>query len=404
MDSKIRNAKTTGRKYKLYDGKGLFLLVTETGQKGWRFKYRFDCKEKQLSFGTFPDVGLKEARRLCCEARKLITDGVNPSDQRKKEKLARAEADVNTFEAVFREWYPKNHADKNPKYAAQILSTYERDILPAIGLIPIADVKPIDVLRVLQKIEGRGALTTAHRIQYKISQQMRYAVATCRAERDITCDLRGALPPVTVKHHAAITEPEKLAGLLRAVDGDDCLKVTRCALQLTPLLFLRPNELRKGEWGEIDFDNSIWNIPACRMKTKKEHIVPLSRQAVAIFKELEKLTGDGRFLFPSIRSRSAGTISENTLNAAYRRLGYSSEEVTAHGFRATARTMLDEVLEFRIDHIEHQLAHVVRDTNGAAYNRTKHLSKRKEMMQTWSDYLDNLKNEVGVAPRPSHGV
>ena len=267
---------------------------------------------------------------------------------------------------------------------------FERDLFPKLGERPIADIKAPDLLVCLRKIEERGALETAHRALQNCGQVFRYAIATGRAERDLSADLRGALPPVKGSHHAAITEPKAIADLLRAMDSYRGALVTQCALRLAPHVFVRPGELRQAEWSEFDLDKGEWNIPAERMKLREAHLVPLSTQAIAILREIQGQTGDGRYVFPSARTGER-PMSNNAILASLRRMGYAKDEMSGHGFRAMARTILDEVLGVRPDYIEHQLAHAVRDPNGRAYNRTAHLSERRKMMQLWSDYLDKLK-------------
>jgi integrase len=277
------------------------------------------------------------------------------------------------------------------------MRSLERNVFPYIGNHPIAAIKAPELLAVLRRVESRGALETAHRVRTICGQIFRYAVATGRAERDTAADLRGALPSPKEKHLAAITDPAKVGGLLRAIDGYQGGFVVQCALRLAPLIFVRPGELRHAEWSEIDFDNAVWNIPAAKMKMKEPHLVPLSRQAIGILKELLKLTGKSKYVFPSARSFSR-PMSNNAILAALRRMGFEKDEMSGHGFRAMARTILDEVLQVRPDYIEHQLAHAVRDPNGRAYNRTAHLPERRKMMQLWADYLDGLKEGAKVIP------
>lgn len=308
----------------------------------------------------------------------------------------------NSFEAVTREWHAKYAPTWSDSHAARILRRLEVDAFPWIGSKPIAELAPPDVLDVLRRVERRGALETAHRLHANVGQVCRYAVATGRAQRDVTADLRGALPPVQQEHMAAITDPKQVAELLRAIDGYQGTFPVLCALRLAPLLFQRPGELRAAEWGEFDLDVGIWEIASDRMKRRKQgkasggaHIVPLSSQAIAILRELHALTGSGRFLFPSVRTRDR-PMSDNTINGALRRLGYDGETMTSHGFRAMARTILDEVLGVPATIIEAQLAHAVKDPLGRAYNRTAHLPQRREMMQKWSDYLSQLKNGAEI--------
>jgi len=410
-DTKIKNAKPKEKQYKLFDGDGLYLLITPKGGKCWRLKYRFDEKEKTLAFGTYPEVplrgyflenGVQEswidgARDLCARARKQLAAGIDPSEVKKARRAAITEQTENSFEVVAREWHGKFTPTWSPAHAATTIRRMERDLFPWMGARPIAEIKAPELLQVLQRVESRGALETAHRVRTICGQVFRYAVATGRAERDPAADLKGALPPVKKSHLAAITEPSKVAELLRAIDSYQGSFVVKCALLLAPLVFVRPGELRQAEWAEIDFKAAEWNIPAERMKMKEPHLVPLSSQAVDILQELKPLTAQSRYVFPSSRS-FARPMSNNTINAALRLLGYSKDEMTGHGFRAMARTILDEVLHIRPDFIEHQLAHAVRDPNGRAYNRTAHLPERRKMMQVWADYLEGLKAGAKVIP------
>ncbi len=394
-DTAIRNAKPVEKAKRLFDGGGLYLEVSPSGGKWWRLKYRFGCKEKRLSLGVYPDVSLKDARDRRDEARKLLAKGTDPSENRKARKAATVEGAASSFEVVAREWFAKYSPNWSVRHADQIIRSLERDIFPWIGGKPIADVTPPQLLEVVRRIEKRGALETAHRVLSSCGQVLRYAVATGRAERDISGDLRGALPPVKGEHFASVTEPEKVADLLRAMDGYEGTLTVRCALRLAPLVFVRPGELRHGKWSDIDLDAAEWCYTVT--KTDTRHIVPLSKQAVAILRELHPLTGRGCYVFPSARS-TARPMSDNAILAAMRRMGISKEEMSGHGFRAMARTILDEVLGFRPDYIEHQLAHAVRDPNGRAYNRTAHLPERRKMMQDWADYLDKLKAGAEVIP------
>ncbi len=395
-DTKARNAKLKDKQYKIFDTDGLFMLVSPAGGKWWRFKYRFGGKEKLMSLGTYPEVSLLQARRHRDDARKQVADGIDPMQARKDEKTAKI-LNESTFETVAREWHGKYNSTWSNKHSETTLNRLEYNVFKSIGERPIIEIKAPELLMVLRKIESRGALETAHRVRAICSQVFRYAVATGRAERDPAADLKGALPPVKPKHQAAITVPDKVAGLLRAIDGYEGSFVTRCALKLAPLLFVRPGELRKMQWAEIDFEAAEWNIPAEKMKTDQPHLVPLARQSLEILKELHKLTGSGQFVFPSVRTGSR-PMSDNTVLAALRRMGFEKDEMSGHGFRAMARTILDEVLQVRPDYIEHQLAHAVRDPLGRAYNRTAFLAERREMMQTWADYLDGLKNGAKVIP------
>ena len=387
----VSNAKPRDKTKKLFDERGLYLEVSPAGGKWWRLKYRFDGKEKRLSLGVYPDVSLKEARDRRDATRKLVADGIDPSEHRKATKSARADRAANSLEVVTREWFAKYSSDWAPLHSSRMIRLFERDIFPWIGGRPVCEVTAPELLTVLRRIESRGALDTAHRALWSCGQVFRYAVATGRSERDPSGDLRGALPPVKGKHFAATTEPKQFAEILRALDGYEGMFVVRCALRLAPLVFVRPGELRKAEWKDIDLDAAEWRYVVT--KTKTPHIVPLSRQAVEILRELHALTGKGRFVFPGARTNSR-PMSDNAVLAAMRRMGVGKEEMSGHGFRAVARTILDEVLQIRPDYIEHQLAHAVRDPNGRAYNRTAHLPERRKMMQVWADYLDSLKARI----------
>lgn len=389
-DVKARTAKAKEKPYKLSDSDGLFLLVTPAGGKWWRFKYRFGGKEKLLSFGTYPEVSLSDAREKREAARKQVAAGIDPGEVRKAQKASKKAICENTFEVVAREWHGKYAKGWSAGHAATILDRLEKEVFPWLGMRPIEEIKAPELLKVLRRVESRGALDTAHRVRNHCSQVFRYAVATGRAERDPGADLKGALPPVKNNHFAAPTDPKDVAPLLRAIDDYQGSFVVKCALQLAPLFFVRPGELRQAEWAEIDLEEAEWNIPASRMKMKEPHLVPLAKQALNILQELKALTGHGKYVFPCHRS-PLRCMSENAVNAALRRMGFEKTEITGHGFRAMARTILDEVLHVRPDFIEHQLAHAVKDPNGRAYNRTAHLAERKKMMQQWADYLDSLK-------------
>ncbi len=394
--AKIHNATAQKKTVRLFDGRGLYLEIAPTGSRWWRFKYRFAGKEKRISLGVYPDVGLKKARDRRDEMRKLVADGIDPSAARKQQKLMALDATANTFEAVAREWFEKHSANWEASYSVKLLARLEANVFPWLGDRPIGDIKPPELLSVLRRVESRGVLETAHRLMNYCGNIYRYAVATGRAERDISSDLRGALPPSTPQHHASVTDPEGVAALLRAIDGYRGSNVTRYALQLAPLVFVRPGELRKAEWNEIDLEAGEWRIPAERMKMKTKHIVPLSSQAVAILRALQPLTGKGHYVFPGARSRER-CMSENTVNGALRRLGWSGSEMTGHGFRSMASTLLNEQ-GWNRDAIERQLAHTERNSIRAAYNYAEHLPERRRMMQAWSDYLDTLKR------RPDAGV
>jgi len=393
-DVAVRTAKATDKPAKLFDERGLFLLVSPSGGKWWRLKYRFDGKEKLLSLGTYPDTPLKRAREACENARQLVAQGIDPSVQRKATKSAREECAANSFEVVAREWYASHGPTLAPSYSVKVIRRFERDLFPTLGSMAITDMKPIDLLKALRAIEARGAVETAHRALGECGQAFRYAVATQRVERDITADLRGALQPVQGEHFAAITDPQQVGALLRAINGYTGTATVCAALKLAPLFFVRPGELRRAEWAHVDLDAGEWRYFVT--KTKADHIVSLCRQAVEILRELRRLTGHGRYVFPSARG-DAKPLSDNAILAALRRMGIDKDEMSGHGFRAMARTILDEVLNVRVDLIEHQLAHAVRDANGRAYNRTAHLPERKKMMQQWADYLDGLAGDNVIA-------
>ena len=394
-DAAIRNAKPGAKAVKLFDGSGLYLEVSPAGGKWWRLKYRFGGKENRLSLGVYPDVSLKDARERRDATRKLLANDVDPSENRKALKSARADLAGNSFELVTREWFTKYSTNWAVNHSARIIGRFERDIFPWIGKRAITELTAPELLSVVRRIESRGALETAHRALGNCGQVFRYAVATGRALRDPCGDLRGALPPVKEEHLAATTEPKRVAEILRAMDGYQGTLTVCCALRLAPMVFVRPGELRKAEWANIDLDAQEWRYTVS--KTKTPHIVPLARQAVAILRELQPLTGTGRYVFPGARS-SGRPMSDNAILAAMRRMGIEKAEMTGHGFRAVARTILDEVLGVRPDLIEHQLAHAVRDPNGRAYNRTSHLPERRKMMQQWADYLDNLKAGAETIP------
>ncbi|HYA41325.1 MAG TPA: integrase arm-type DNA-binding domain-containing protein [Syntrophobacteraceae bacterium] len=392
-DPKVKNAKPKEKQYKLSDSDGMYLLVTPEGGKYWRLKYRFGGKEKTLALGAYPDVSLADAREDKDDARKLLKAGVDPGEKlsKKARKAAIIAEAANSFEMIAREWFQKFSPTWAPGHAQTIISRLERDVFPCIGKQVLREITPPELLTVLRRVESRGALETAHRIKQICGQVFRYGIATGRGERDPSGDLKGALPQPETKHFAAITNPAEIGALLRAIDGYQGTFTVKCALRLAPLVFVRPGELRKAEWAEMDFAEAQWNIPGERMKMKEPHIVPLSIQAVEILRELYPLTGSGKYVFPSLRT-AARPMSENTVNAAFRRMGFEKTEMSGHGLRAMARTLLDEVHGVRVDFIEHQLAHAVRDFNRQAYNRTKYLPQRREMMQLWADYLDGLKN------------
>lgn len=388
-DLAIRRAKPDTKPQKLSDGGGLYLLLQPTGARYWRWKYRFGGKEKLLALGVYPDVPLALARQRREDARQLLARGIDPGEHKKAAAAARAELGANTFEVIAREWLTKR--DWVDSYRIKVAAWLDNDVFPWIGSRPAAELEATDFLAVARRVEGRGAIESAHRIMQNCGQVMRYAIATGRAKRNPVADLRGAIASPPDNSFAAVTDPDELAPLLRAMHGYSGTMVVRCALQMAPMVFLRPGELRQAEWSEFDLEGKTWTIPAARMKMRRPHLVPLSEQVLAVLEEIRPLTVRGRYVFPSARSRDR-PMSENAITAALRRMGYESGTVTGHGFRATARTILDEVLGFRPDIIEHQLAHEVRDPNGRSYNRTSHLPERRRMMQEWADYLDKLRS------------
>lgn len=391
---KLQRAKAAGKPYKLKDARGLYLLVQPTGGRLWRLRFSLRGKEGMVSLGAYPEVSLKEARQRRDEARALISRGINPAAHRKAARAARAD----TFAAIAEEWL----ASQKAKFAS---TTYDKarwmlvDLLgPYIGRSPVKMLTAPEVLAALRKIEARGRIETAHRAKQRAGQVFRYAIATGRAERDPTADLRGALQPVVVKNRAAVTNPQSVGELLRALHGYQGQPGTEVALKLAPLLFVRPGELRLAQWEEFELEaeHPQWRIPAERTKMREEHIVPLATQAVALLKDLHPITGPKGFLFPSLRT-GARPISENTVNAALRRMGYAKDQMTGHGFRAMASTLLNEQ-GCAPDVIELQLAHAERNKVRAAYNRAKRLPERRKMMQHWANYLDGLRAGADVLP------
>ena len=393
-NSTKHSGKATGDKYA--DGAGMYLLVKASG-KYWRMDYRFADKRKTLAMGVYPEVSLAAARKRRDKARELLAQGIDPSTAKREDKQAKTAEAHNTFEAVALAWLKVTAAQRSEATTTRAKAWLQGDVLPALGAMPMASIGPRDVLAMLRKIEARGAIDTARRVSQTVGQICRYAVAAGLAERDVTADLRGALTVPKKKHHAAITEPLALGALLRAMHDYDGSPCTVVALKLSPMLLVRPGELRHMEWTELDFDTAEWRIPGEKMKMRADHIVPLSTQTIDLLRSLQPLTGAGQYVFSSLRT-GARPMSENTVNAALRGMGYTKEVQTAHGFRATARTIMDEVLEERVDLIEHQLAHTVKDANGRAYNRTAHLPARHQMMQRWADYLDKLRTGAEVIP------
>lgn len=395
-DIQVSKAKPKDKSYKLTDGGGLYLLISPTGGKLWRMDYRHAEKRKTLAFGPYPDVSLANARKHRENTRKLLADNIDPGEEKKILREEENERRANTFKKLAMEWHERQIDHLAERTRDQVKRRLNRDVLPVIGDTALSDLSSRAILdKVLRPMEDRGAIDLAHRVRGTLSQILRYGVASGLCDRDFTADLRGALKPIPRKHHAALdqdgtTDSIKVGELLRAIDDFDGSTIVKCALKLHPLVATRPGELRHAEWPEIDFDTATWSIPAGRMKMKKPHVVPLSPQALGILKELHKITGSGKYLFPSIRS-TAKPISDNTMNAGLRRLGYTKEEIVSHGWRAIFRTLADEVLQERVDIIEAQLAHQVNDALGRAYNRTSFIKERRELMNRWGKYLDKLK-------------
>ncbi len=395
-DTAIRNAKPIDKTYRLYDRDGLYLEVTSTGRKYWRLKYRFQGKEKRLAIGVYPAVTLSKARKETFDARQMLEKGIDPNDHRKAEKRGDTSEARNSFEVVAREWHAKFSSDWSDTHANKLMRRLEIHAFPFIGKKTISTISVPEILALLQKPEASGKLETAHGIRVVVGQVFRYAVATGRALIDPTPTLRGAIKTHKNKHMASITNEAGVAELMRAIDTYSGGPIVRTALLLSALTFQRPGNVRMMEWSELDLDAGMWTIPSAKMKRVKDdklngapHFVPLATQCVAALQKLHPLTGHGRLVFPGERSHDR-PMSENTINVALRTMGYSKDDATAHGFRAMARTLLDEVLEEPIHIIEAQLAHKVRDALGNAYNRTTHITQRKKMMQHWADYLDKI--------------
>ena len=395
-DTTIRNARTCDSKnHRLSDGGGLYLEVTPKGRKWWRFRYRFAGREKCISFGVYPAVKLKTARQRRDDARELLAEGVDPSQQRKIDKLQRAGSDQNTFEAVAAEWHNARKVKWSKIHQAKVLRMLERNLYPSIGKIPIDQITAPILLEALRKIESEGKYDTAIRAKQTAGQVFRYGVVARQIGSDITPYLKGELTTPKTKHMAAIIEPKEVGKLMLAIEEYKGSLEVCCALRLAPLTFVRPGELRHAEWFEFDLDEATWIIKGKKMKMREDHEVPLSRQAVKVLRNIQRLTGNYRYVFPGARSRKR-PMSDNAMRVALRTMGYTKEQMTPHGFRATARTLLDEQLGFNVNWIEHQLAHAVKDANGQAYNRTTHIDGRRKMMQKWADYLDKLKAEAAA--------
>ncbi|MFS8975035.1 integrase arm-type DNA-binding domain-containing protein [Cupriavidus necator] len=395
-DAACRNAIPREKPYRLADSGGMYLEVSPAGGKYWRLKYRFGGKEKRLAFGVYPDVSLATARKKRDNARENLAAGIDPGEAKKADQRAAKLAADNSFEAVARDWLDERKSTVESAQHIKTLARLVNDVFPWIGKRPITQIDAPEILAVLKRIDSRGARFSAHRVRSEISRVFRYAIKEGKAKSDPAKDLIGAIPPAVETHFAAITEPTKVGEMLRAFDGFSGTFPVLCALKLAPLLFVRPGELRKAEWAQIDLDRAEWRYRVS--KTKTDHLVPLAAQAVAILRELHALAGKGQYVFPGARTAER-PMSEAAVNAALRRLGYDTRtEITGHGFRAMARTILHEELHQKPEVIEHQLAHTVPDALGAAYNRTKFIKERRAMMQQWADYLDRLKAGAKVLP------
>ena len=397
-DTAIRKATPAAKAARLFDGGGLYLEVSPAGGKLWRLKYRIDGKEKLLALGVYPGVALASARQKRDDARKLLADGIDPGAHRKAAKAVRAGLAANTLEVIGREWYAKTAPTMADTTKEKLIRRLEVDVFPWLGDRPIGSIVAGDLIKVIERIEQRGAVDLAKRVHNAVGRIFRYAVGRGLATRDPSRDieLKDILPPADVQHHASVTDPKEVGGLLRAIDGFTGAFSTRSALRLAALVFVRPGNLRHAEWTEIDFDKAEWRIPAGKMKAKEQHIVPLSTQAIAILREIQPLTGGSRYVFASERA-GGKPMSENTINAALRRLGYAKDEMTGHGFRSMASTLLHELgLPHMV--IERQLAHGERNEVSAAYNFAEYLPERRKMMQQWADYLNKLKAGAEVIP------
>lgn len=397
----INAAKPTAKAWNLSDSQGLYLVIQPNGSKLWRFRYRFLDKQKKLHLGGWPQVSLADARVRRDEAKKKLAEGIDPALEKKRARIAAKYAAANTFEAVAKEWLVKCERDGLAPVTVDKIRWLLAKAYPVIGTIPIAQITPHEALAVLRKVEATGAYESARRMRSVLSRVFRYGVATVRCDKDVAADLRGAITAPKVKHFAAITKPSEVGQLLRAIDGYSGHKVTIMAMRLSPHVLLRPGELRQAEWTDIDFEEAIWFIPADRMKMRRPHRVPLSRQVIAMLRELHKHTHWWKYLFPCL-GKPRKAMSENAVNQGLRKLGYTSDQMTAHGFRAMAATLLNEMGEWNPDAIERQLAHV--DTNQVrrAYARGEYWDERVAMMQRWSDYLDQLR-DGGKVLRPDFG-
>ena len=397
-DTAVRKAKPEAKSYKMADGGGMYLEVMPTGAKYWRLKYRYGGKEKRLAFGVYPDVSLAQARERRDDARKLLANSTDPSAVKQAQKTSKAELAENSFEVIAREWFVRHAPNWKENHSSKIIARLEKDVFPWIGARPIAEIAAPALLAAIRRIEARGALETAHRALACCGQVFRYAVSTGRAERDPTGDLRGALPPVKKdKHFAAITDPKKVGELMRDIDGYSGSYIVKSAFKLSPLLFVRPGELRKMEWKDLNLGAAEWRYFIT--KTETQHIVPLARQAVEVLREIQPLTGRGKYVFHGERDHDR-PMSDNAIRSALRRMGWANDEMTPHGFRAMASTILDN-MGYKQEWLERQLAHEEPNKVKAAYKRDAwrmYMPERTAMMQAWADYLDKLKAGAEVIP------
>lgn len=396
-DLAIKKAKPQDKPFKLADEKGLYLLVQPTGGKLWRMNYRHEGKQKTLYMGVYPDVSLTVARDKRDEARRLLAEGTDPATAKQEAKQAAKIAADNSFQAVARQWFEKNMTGKSESHRERTINRLEGDVFPWLGAKPVGEIKPQELLACLRRIEERGAIETAHRVRWSCSKVFRFAIAAGIAESDPAELVKEALTKPNPVAFPTITDPLRIAALMRDLDALEASPVVRTAARLAPLVFVRPGELRRAEWAEIDLGKAEWRIPAGKMKSRALHIVPLARQAVELLRDIQPLTGSGKYVFPSARTKGR-PMSEAAVNAALRRLGYDQEEFTGHSFRKIASTLLNESHLWHADAIERQLAHGERDEVRAAYNYAEHLPERVKMMQWWADHLDQLKAGAEIIP------
>lgn len=396
-EPKLKAAKSKDKEYKLFDGGGLYLLIRPTGKKYWKYKYRFHGKEKKLSIGVYPEIGLKQARQIHTQAKELLAQNIDPSLYKQREKERQVHIAINTFSALTSEWLEVKKKEQAQSTAKRTEALLAKDITPYLGKRPIDEIETYELTSCLQRVVERGAIETAHKCRQIMNQVFRYAKQTGRIKHNPASDLAGAIPTQKAKHHAAITEPQAFGGLLVKIAQYEGSHIIRTALQLAPLLFQRPSELCSMEWAEIDLSKREWVIPEHKKKERNQiegdHIIPLSQQSTTLLEDIQPLTGHGQYVFPNQRDYNKH-IATDSINKALRKLGYDTKtEQCTHGFRASARTMLEEQLQLRMEWIEIQLAHKIKDPLGNAYNRAKYLPERVEMMQRWADYCDELKRQ-----------